>query len=64
MTDKEKELNRIVDLLEKAPMKAEQETKLNGDCSYAFGFGYLQAYVEVLVTELKEVLKKEEGENK
>lgn len=59
---KEEKLNRIIELLEKAPFTAEKESKAHGEDgkpNYSFAFGYLESVVHIYAQELKDILKEE-----
>lgn len=62
--EQEEKVNRIIELLEKAPMKAEQASKAygeNGSYNYPFALGYLGVTVKALAQELKDTLNQEGG---
>lgn len=64
--EQEEKLNRLIEMLEKAPMKAEEASKAygeDGSYNYPFALGYLGITVKAVAQELKDTLK-EIGENK
>ena len=61
---KEEKLNRIIELLEKAPLRAEEESKAHGEDgkpNYPFAFGYLESIVHIYAQELRDILQGEAG---
>lgn len=64
--EQEEKLNRIIELLEKAPMKAEEASKSygeDGSYNYPFALGYLGITVKALAQELKDTLREKGGNN-